>query len=435
MSDTNPTDAVRSMYDRGAEHEWQRMDRHPTEFQVTLRALAEHLPPAPAKILDCGGGPGRYAIELARQGYEVTLFDLSPGNLALARQKAAGAGLTLAAFEQGTALDLARFADASFDAVLLMGPLYHLLEEAERRRAVAEASRVLRPGGPLFAVLISRYAGHRWAITFAPELIVEHPDRLQQLMVTGLQPPGPDVEFVSYFSRPEDVPPLFWQSGLEVTTILGLEGLASRAEERLNELRGPAWEAWLDVNYAVAADPAIHGLTDHLLVVARKPAWRAALRRLAGRLNEAGIPYKVVGSASLALHGLPLIVGDIDIETSAADAYRVADLFADHLVMPVALRESPLYRSHLGHLEIAGVTVEIMGDIEQPVAGGWASTATSTETRVNLDGVPVPVSWLEEEMLAYIRRDRLDRAALCLSHCDQGRLLMLLRGQVRTNVV
>jgi len=57
------------------------MGRHRTEFAVTMRALADHLPPPPARVLDCGGGPGRYAIELARQGYEVTLFDLSAGCL------------------------------------------------------------------------------------------------------------------------------------------------------------------------------------------------------------------------------------------------------------------------------------------------------------------------------------------------------------------
>ena len=91
----------------------------------------------------------------------VTLFDLSTGNLTLAREKAAEAGVTLAGFEQGTALDLARFADHSFDAVLLMGPLYHLLEAADRRRALTEARRVLKPSGPLFVAFITRYAAHR----------------------------------------------------------------------------------------------------------------------------------------------------------------------------------------------------------------------------------------------------------------------------------
>ena len=104
--DNSVAAAVANLYDSMSEREWARMDRHRTEFYVTLRALREHLPPPPARVLDCGGGPGRYAVELARWGYDVTLFDLSTGNLALAREKAAEAGVTLAGFEQGTALDL-----------------------------------------------------------------------------------------------------------------------------------------------------------------------------------------------------------------------------------------------------------------------------------------------------------------------------------------
>jgi ubiquinone/menaquinone biosynthesis C-methylase UbiE len=150
--DSSVAEAVAQLYDSMSEREWARMDRHRTEFYVTLRALRVHLPPPPAHVLDCGGGPGRYAVELARWGYDVTLFDLSPDNLALAREKAAEAGVTLAGVVQGTAQDLGRFADGRFDVVLLMGPLYHLLEGTERRRALAEVRRVLKPGGKLYFI-------------------------------------------------------------------------------------------------------------------------------------------------------------------------------------------------------------------------------------------------------------------------------------------
>jgi len=159
---------IRQYYDQQAEREWERLARHRTEFAVTMRALRDHLPPPPAHLLDCGGGPGRYAIELVRAGYTVTLFDLSSENLQLAETKAAEVGVALAGYEQGTATDLSRFPDASFDAVLLMGPLYHLLEEEDRRQALTEAYRVLRPGGPLFAAFISRYAGLRYAAAHEP---------------------------------------------------------------------------------------------------------------------------------------------------------------------------------------------------------------------------------------------------------------------------
>ncbi len=93
------------------------------------------------------------------------------------------------AFEQGTALDLSRFPDHSFDAVLLMGPLYHLLTEAERRTALAEARRVLRSGGPLFAAFITRWAAHRDAAMGYPDEAVRLPGLYEEIEQSGRLPP------------------------------------------------------------------------------------------------------------------------------------------------------------------------------------------------------------------------------------------------------
>ena len=204
------SEAIRALYDQQPEREWERMERHRTEFAVTMRALAKHLPLPPAQVLDCGSGPGRYAIELARRGYKVTLFDLSTGCLQMAREKAVEAGMTLAGYEQGTATDLTRFPDASFDAILLMGPLYHLLDEAERRQAVAEGHRVLKPGGLLFAAFISRYATLRWAAAHEPTWPLEHPELTEMILTTGALPPRgeSDAEFVAHFAHPTEVVPL-----------------------------------------------------------------------------------------------------------------------------------------------------------------------------------------------------------------------------------
>ena len=163
--------------------------------------------------------------------------------------------------------------------------------------------------------------------------------------------------------------------------------------------------------------------------------WRAVLRQIARQLDEAGVIYKVVGGAATALHGVPLPVKDLDIETDAEDAYRFQALFPDHVVEPVALRENETYRSHFGCFEFGGVTVEVIGDMHRREGERWVPTAATTETTVDLDGVPVRVSWLEEETLAYIRRRRLDRAAQCLPHCDPDRLLALLRGEKATDVL
>ena len=429
---------VARLYDSMSEREWTRMERHRTEFALTLRALAQHLPPPPAHILDCGGGPGRYAIELARQGYQVTLFDLSSGNLALARQKAAEAGVTLAGIEQGTALDLSRFPAAGFDAVLLMGPLYHLLEEAERTQALAEATRVLKPGGPLFATFITRYAAHRDAAAKYPTEPVDRPGLYEEIERSGKLPPMPAEQpaFVAYFAHPTEVSPLCWRAGLEVEAVLGLEGHVSVIENTaVNALTGPVWDWWVEANWRVAADPAIHGAVEHLLVVAHRPRWRGVLCEIARQLDAAGVVYAVVGGTSLALHGLPVRVKDIDIETDVTGAYRFAELFSDRVVDPVVFKESRLYRSHFGRFSFDGVDVEVMGRLQRREGDAWVPTEVAHTETIHVDGTPVKASWLEEEALAYIRRGKLDRAALCLPHCDRERLLALLREAGATHVL
>lgn len=75
---------VEERYDQTTQIEWSRLDRHRTEFALSLRAMSDYLPPPSAMIADIGGGPGRYAIELTRQGYQVTLVDLARNNLTFA---------------------------------------------------------------------------------------------------------------------------------------------------------------------------------------------------------------------------------------------------------------------------------------------------------------------------------------------------------------
>jgi len=435
--DSPSSNEIKHYYDQQAEKEWERLERHRTEFAVTLRALIEHLPPAPARVLDCGGGPGRYALELARRGYEVTLFDLSTQCLRLAERKAVEAGVALAGFEHGTATDLSRYPAETFDALLLLGPLYHLLEEAERRQALAEAHRVLKPGGILFAAFISRYAVPRYAAVHDPTWPLEQKERLEILLATGALPQRikEELEFLAHFDHPSGVGPLVQRAGFEVMSVLGVEGLVDQIETEVNAQTGALWDAWLDLNYRVAPDPSIHGCTAHLLVIASRPRWRAVLRHIAQRLDQAGVAYKVVGGAATALHGVTVPVKDLDLETDAEAAYHFQALFSDHVVEPVAMRESEIYRSHLGRFDFDGVSVEVMGDLCRREAGNWVPTATATEGIVDLDGTPVCVSWLEEEIVAYIRRGRLERAALCLPHCDRDRMLTLLRGERKVGVL
>jgi S-adenosylmethionine-dependent methyltransferase len=421
---------IEALYDGDPEREWQRMNRHPTEFAVTLKGLSEYLPPPPARILDCGGGPGRYTIELARRGYTVTLFDLSSELIQVAKQRAAEAQVNVEAFEQGTATDLGRFPDAAFDGVLLMGPLYHLLEEHNRRQALAEAYRVLRPGGTLFAAFISRYAGHIDAAAHYPEQAPTKPHLYRRIAETGLLPPrsGDRLGFVAYFARPDELAPLCRSVGLDVVTVLGVEGVTSGHGDRVNALTGEAWEYWVDVNYQIAQEPSMLGASEHMLVVASRPRWRAALRHIGIELKAHGVAYHLVGTASLALRGLPVQVHDLDLEMDVGDAARFQELFSAQVRLPIAWRQSPDVRSYFGQFEIEGVSVEVIASLEWRAVGGdrWIPSFLSTHAVVDLEGVPIPVLELEEEALAALRRGRLDRAGQILPHADAARFLALL---------
>lgn len=263
---------VEQHYDNDPQHEWAREARHRTEFAITRRALADYLPPAPATIADLGGGPGQYAIPLAQQGYAVTLVDLSQGNLALAQEKAAEAGVELAAVVHANVLSLPALPEETYDVILLLGPLYHLLERAERETAVAIAYKLLKPDGLIFAAFVTRYAAFRDMVSGGyPEWIIQYPERAQQLLETGRNPAGPGSGFPnSYFAHPDEIKPLMETAVFETLALIGCEGLVAGHEDHINQLDGDLWQQWVELNYHFAHEPSLYGASDHLLYVGRK---------------------------------------------------------------------------------------------------------------------------------------------------------------------
>ena len=114
----------------------------------TWQILDRFLPPRPRRVLDVGGGTGVYALPLAGRGYEVHLVDPVPLHVERAKTLSGASHTPLASIEVGDARRLAA-PDGTFDVVLLFGPLYHLTIRSERVQALAEARRVLVPGGLL----------------------------------------------------------------------------------------------------------------------------------------------------------------------------------------------------------------------------------------------------------------------------------------------
>ncbi|HET7768264.1 MAG TPA: methyltransferase domain-containing protein [Chloroflexota bacterium] len=279
-------DRVREHYQTYATEELERLakDRYARiEFSVTWKFIQRMLPDpdagrneanAPLRVLDAGCGPGRYAISLAQaygDSVRVSLLDLSPHCLELAGEWARAVE-ALPSFEDlvtGDVRDLSRWPDAHFDAVLLLGPLYHLLSAKERRRAVAEVHRVLKPGAPVIASAIARFTPARLALKYWPDQITA--PELREALETGTAPAVPGAAWTdAAYLRPAEVRRLFERSGFATETVAAAEGFAAFMEDAVNRLSEDDYARWLELIVQTCADPDLLASAAHILYIGRK---------------------------------------------------------------------------------------------------------------------------------------------------------------------
>lgn len=268
MAEGRSLEPVRAYYDARGESELHRLDNPyegVVEREIHRRAFEAAIP-SRARVLDLGGGPGHWSIWLARRGHQVVLADISPRMLELAREQFAAAEIAPEAILEMDARDLSHFAGGEFDAVLALGPFYHLVEAADRARAASEIHRVLRPGGLLFATVMIRYS---WLIAMILEGGADRLTDAERLLETGVyrnHDPGRFTE--AYLHRPEEVAPFFEQNGFETVGLTASQSFLNLVQEQVAELhqRDPnAYEALLDMAHRSAGDPAVRGLSGHLL--------------------------------------------------------------------------------------------------------------------------------------------------------------------------
>jgi ubiquinone/menaquinone biosynthesis C-methylase UbiE len=245
------------------------------EWARTLDILERYLPPAPSVIYDVGGGSGVYSLWLARKGYEVHLIDPVAKHIRQARQASLRQpDHPLAGIFQGDARKLDR-TEGSVDAVLLMGPLYHLTDRKDRIAALTEASRVARKGGRIFAAVISRFASLLDGIFQGYLNDPAFASIVEQDLIDGQHrnPTGIPTYFTSaFFHHPDDIKSEINESGLALEQLLpveGVGGLISRFEEYwADQSRRTKLLKFLRF---VETDPSLLGVSAHLLAVARKP--------------------------------------------------------------------------------------------------------------------------------------------------------------------
>ena len=239
-------DDVRKYYARF--DEWARLESPAgrLELRCTLALFDRHVP-APCRVLDLGGGPGRQALELARRGHRVTLADLSPVLLDEARRRAAAAEVELDAIDEVDAVDLGRYAEASFDAALVLGPFYHLVERADRERAARELRRVLAPAAVALVAYLPRAAGLAGLVERAASRPEQVPaEVLRAALETGVFRNATDSGFQDgWYPRTAELEELFVAADFDVLEAVSLLSVADRIADSLEAL-GPETRAVAD---------------------------------------------------------------------------------------------------------------------------------------------------------------------------------------------
>ena len=270
---------VRAYYDGFGEREWARLENPGdgfVEYALTRKMLSKYLKPN-SHILDIGGGPGRYAIWLAKHGHRVVLADLSPELLTIARTKIdeAGVSANLEESVEVEAYDLSHWQDDSFDTVLSLGPFYHLIDENDRNKALSELRRVLHPNGLAFVALMPRYGFLRRTLAMPDERRhLAQPEFISRVLEHGVFINDIPGRFTNGFGvRPEEVSAFFAQYGFTMLTLLAAEGIVGDIQKSLYELEqnDPAtYQVVLDVILSTANDPSILGMASHLLYIGKK---------------------------------------------------------------------------------------------------------------------------------------------------------------------
>lgn len=271
MSKSLDTD-IHRYYAQGKEHERLTSGENRLEHLRTQELLTRYLPEAPATIYDVGGGSGVYALWLAGQVYDVHLLDAMPLHIEQALESAKQQNLVLKSAVVGDARHLP-YEDSSADAVLLLGPLYHLTEREDRLQALREAYRVLKPNGLVFAVSINRFAS-----TFDGLFNEFYGDAtLLAISESDLQngqhrnPEGKEFFTTAFFHHPHELKNEVVEAGFRLETLLGIEGAGYWLQNFDVMWDDPIKREWiLHVARRLESEETLLGISAHLMAVGRR---------------------------------------------------------------------------------------------------------------------------------------------------------------------
>ena len=244
--------------------EEKRLDRRhgQVEYIITMKYIHNYLERFQSpRIIDIGAGTGRYSVQLADEGYDVTAVELVKYNLGILKSK----GSSVKAY-QGNALKLSRFADASFDLALLFGPLYHLYTMEDKVQALKEAARVTKPGGYILAAYcMNEYGVLMYGFRDGNVKECLEDGRLTRDFHCTSKP----RDLYDYV-RLEDIDCLNQEAGLKRIQIIAPDGPANYMRQILNEMDEQTFALFVDYQMSVCERQELLGASAHTVDILQK---------------------------------------------------------------------------------------------------------------------------------------------------------------------
>lgn len=272
MAKTERRDSISDIaeyYSKSEEH--NRLSLQQLEFAVTKRLLAKYLKPS-SRILELGAGSGRYTLELAKNGHDVIAVEVVPSLVEQGRKYVSENGAT-AQYIESDARDFKTGVSGLFDAALIMGPLYHLISSHDRTDLVRDVTTVVKPGGLVISVHLTRVGVMSYMLARFPAWGLEAPDQIKNLMSTGHLPDHPrNGEFRGYFSSLKEIENLYSNNGLEIVRLHSQDPCIGALDEVYNRLPDDIKEAWADALTDICHDPLALGSGRGIICVSRVPS-------------------------------------------------------------------------------------------------------------------------------------------------------------------
>jgi SAM-dependent methyltransferase len=266
-------DKILEYYATGIEKNRLELDHFLLEGLRTKEIISKFLNKKSLDIIDIGGGAGFYSFWLTELGHNVSLVDLSPTNIELAKEYGKQHQLSLRTCEIADATNL-NFPDNEFDIVLLMGPLYHLTDEKERIKALSEAKRILKPNGIIFAAVISRYAS---LIDGLKRNLISD-DHFEKILIDDLQTglhlnetDNPEYFTIAFFHTPNQIKNEIVASDLNFITLVAIESIGWIIDEFDKKIKNERYKNKLQrILNIVEKNEDLISMSPHIMAIASK---------------------------------------------------------------------------------------------------------------------------------------------------------------------